>query len=244
MIVPAAGRALAVFEVFARERRELSNSELARLVKLPESSCSDLLKTLIECGYLRHAAGSRRLYPTAKLLSVAEAMRRDDDVDTVLRKRAEALRDKTSESALCGRIEAGVVRVVAFCEGRFPLRYTSTPGEKISLHVSALGKAILALQPEETAHETLRKKPLRRLGPATITDHQQLVKQLRRFRSQGYAYVENEGGDDLAALAMAGRVRDEFFAIAIAGPVGRVRLRLQKYLASIRLVARSTFEAM
>ena len=34
---------MSLLEVFARERRELSNSDLARLMDLPESSCSDLL---------------------------------------------------------------------------------------------------------------------------------------------------------------------------------------------------------
>ncbi|MGN5477112.1 helix-turn-helix domain-containing protein [Cupriavidus basilensis] len=59
-MIPAASRAMAVFEVFAREKRELSNSDMARLLSLPESSTSDLLHTLHSLGYLmrttRHAA--------------------------------------------------------------------------------------------------------------------------------------------------------------------------------------------
>ena len=45
-LVPAAARTMTLLEVFAREKRELSNSDLARLMDLPESSCSDLLHTL------------------------------------------------------------------------------------------------------------------------------------------------------------------------------------------------------
>ena len=59
-LVPAATRTMALFEVFAREKRELSNSELARLMDLPESSCSDLLHTMHEMGYLLRTARSRR----------------------------------------------------------------------------------------------------------------------------------------------------------------------------------------
>src|SRR6218665_775807 len=58
--------------VFARtirpEKRELSNADLARLLDLPESSCSDLLPTLHELGYLLRTGRSRSFYPTARLL--------------------------------------------------------------------------------------------------------------------------------------------------------------------------------
>ena len=47
-VVPAAARTMALFEIFAREKRELSKSEVARLLDLPESSTSDLLNTLFD----------------------------------------------------------------------------------------------------------------------------------------------------------------------------------------------------
>src|SRR6218665_813729 len=71
IIVPAAARTMSLLELFAREKRELSNADLARLLDLPESSCSDLLHTLHELGYLLRTPRSRRFYPTARLLSVA-----------------------------------------------------------------------------------------------------------------------------------------------------------------------------
>ena len=70
-LVPAAARTMALLELFAREKRELSNSDLARLMDLPESSFSDLLHTLHELGYLLRTARSRCFYPTARLLAVA-----------------------------------------------------------------------------------------------------------------------------------------------------------------------------
>ena len=58
-LVPAAARTMTLLEVFARERRELSNSDLSRLMDLPESSCSDLLHTLHELGYLLRTSRTR-----------------------------------------------------------------------------------------------------------------------------------------------------------------------------------------
>ena len=57
--IPAVSRALSVFEMFAREQRELTNSEIARLLSVAESSCSDLLHTLHTLGYLTRTPRSR-----------------------------------------------------------------------------------------------------------------------------------------------------------------------------------------
>src|SRR6218665_3446116 len=66
-IVPAAQRALQGFEVFARERRPLTNSDLAQALDLAGSSCSDLVYTLIEAVYLLRTPKGRLLYPTSRL---------------------------------------------------------------------------------------------------------------------------------------------------------------------------------
>src|SRR5688572_9985895 len=68
--VPAAARTMTIFETFANARRELSNSEIARLLGVAESSSSDLLHTLHEVGYLLRTARTRRFYPTARLRSI------------------------------------------------------------------------------------------------------------------------------------------------------------------------------
>jgi len=42
--------------------------------RMAESSSSDLLHTLYECGYLMRTARSRRFYPTARLFALAQAL--------------------------------------------------------------------------------------------------------------------------------------------------------------------------
>ncbi len=70
-ILPTAQRVLQVFEVYARERRPLTNSEMARFLDLADSSCSDLLYTLRQAGYLLRTPKSRYFHPTGRLLDVS-----------------------------------------------------------------------------------------------------------------------------------------------------------------------------
>lgn len=235
-IVPAAARTMSLLEVFARERRELSNSDLARLMDLPESSCSDLLHTLHELGYLMRTARTRRFYPTARLLTVAKGIAAGDSLFAVATEACELLRDKTGETGLCGRIEGGVVKVLAFAEGTHPLRYVDNVGNKIALHVSALGKAELALGTPEEAARQLRLKPLKQIAKGTITDLKTLEDQVAQARTLGWSWVENEGFDGLAALAVAGYVGDEPLALSIAGPTERLRQNQEACLQALKEV--------
>lgn len=240
-LVPAATRTMTMFEVFSREKRPLTNSELAKFLELPESSCSDLVNTLLNCGYLMKTAKSRRVYPTGRLQTVANAISGNDVVLASMLEACEVLRDKTGESVLCGRVEDGSVRVLVMCEGHHPLRYAAASGDKLSLHVSALGKAILAMGTEEDAIRQLQIKPRKKLAAATVTEVKPLVAQIRKFHQQGFALVENEGGEDLAALAVAGTLGGEAYAISIAGPVGRLRIHHESYLESLRAASAQLF---
>lgn len=240
-LVPAATRTMSLFEVFSREKRPLTNAELAKFLELPESSCSDLVSTLLSCGYLARTAKSRRVYPTTQLQTVANAISGSNAQQALILEACEQLRDKTGESALFGRIEDGAVRLVVMCEGRHSLRYAAATGDKISLHVSALGKAILAMGSEKDAARQLGIKPRKMLARGTLTNIEDLLQQITLFRKQGYAQVENEGGEDLAALAIAGNLSGEACAISIAGPVGRLRANHADYLENLQSTARQLF---
>lgn len=240
-LVPAAARTMSLLEVFARERRELSNSDLARLMDLPESSCSDLLHTLHEMGYLLRTARTRRFYPTARLLTIAQDISKGDPLYAVASEACEMLRAKTGETGLCGRLEAGVVNVLAFAEGTHPLRYVGNVGNKIALHVSALGKAELSLGTNEEAARQLRLKPLKKIAAGTITDLDVLQAQVEQARQQGWIWVENEGADGLSALAVAGYVGDEPLAISVAGPTDRMRPHREACLQALKEVQALVF---
>src|SRR5690606_12907422 len=117
-----------------------------------------------ELGYLVRTARSRRFYSTARMLAISREVSARDPVFTVALEACELLRDKTGEAGLCGRVHDGVVKVLATVESRYPLRYKQTVGDRLALHVSAMGKAVLALGTPDEAARQLRLKPLKRLG--------------------------------------------------------------------------------
>lgn len=231
--VPATLRTLAVFETFAREQRELSNSEVARLIGLPESSTSDLLHTLHEAGFLLRTLRSRRFYPTRRLLDLAQQAAARDPIVTFVAEAIAMLSERTGETALCGRPDGHRVQVVAIQEGSHVLRYMLRPGDRLALHASALGKALLALMPAEERRRLLQSRPLRALGPQTITDPEALERAVAEIAARGWSWVSGEAGEGVAGVAIAGLVGGEPVAISLGGPVSRLEANRERYLAAL-----------
>ena len=239
--VPAAARTMLLFEAFARERRELSNAEIAKLLELPETSCVDLLHTLQEAGYLMRTARSRRFYPTPKLSALANAIASNDPVATAGREAVELLGELTGESTLCGVLGDHHVEVLGIREGRHALRFITTAGTRIGLHTTALGHALLSeLDPAEAA-ERLKRRPLKALTPHTITDPATLQRALEATRERGYAWVDGDGAEGVAAMAVAGRIGDQLLGLSITGPTERLRKSRADYETALMKVKVQVF---
>ena len=241
--VPAAARTLAIFEAFAREQRELSNSELARHLGVAESSCSDLLHTLVETGYLMRTARTRRFYPSGRLLEITRQIAKNDPLLRLGEEAVDMLSERTGETALCGRLEGGHVSVIAMHEGKHALRYVVKIGTRIGLHVTALGKALLAALPRDEAARQLRIRPLKQYTEHSITDLTRLERELDRIRKRGVATVSGEGTDGVSAMAVSGLFGSEPLAISLAGASERFRRHESAYLDALLDVSARVFQA-
>lgn len=239
--IPASARTMAVFDMFAKEKRELSNSEIARLLDLPESSCLDLLHTLREQGYLLRTARTRRFYPTGRLHQIALEIGQNDPLLHAGREAADLLAETTGETACVGRLDNGAVRAVAVQQGKYPLRYVLNAGERIALHTSAMGKALLGTLASDEAARQLRLKPLRKITDSTVTDPDLIAAEVAEGRTRGWYQTHSEGGDGMDALAVSGLLGAAPLAISLAGPPDRLAKNHGRYLEALRKVGAMTF---
>ena len=76
--VKTAARTLDLLEAFAKARGPLSLTEIAQRINTPISSCHSLVRTLQARGYVYVLDNRKRVYPTKRLLAVANAIARHD----------------------------------------------------------------------------------------------------------------------------------------------------------------------
>ncbi|AZW29670.1 transcriptional regulator, IclR family, C-terminal domain protein [Bordetella bronchiseptica GA96-01] len=232
-LIPATSRTLAAFEIFAREKRELSNSEMARLLALPDSSCSDLLNTMHALGYLMRMPRTRRFYPTARLYEIARQIAENDPVAKSAKEAVQQLVEKTNESAFVGVLDRSAVKVVAVLPCRRPLRYIMEVGDRAALHASAIGKALLGQLEPDALQAQVKQLKLDAVTPLTITNARKLVADVAQGRKQGWYTSDGEGVEGVTALAVPGALGEQPVGLSLAGPSDRVHKHRKAYLQAL-----------
>jgi len=234
MDVKTAGRTVELFEIFARARAPLTLSELARALNAPQSSCFNLLRALEARGYLYSVGGNKRVYPTRKLFDLAEAIAGYDPVIPRVEATLAALRDRTHETVILGTRQGEQVIYLAVAEGRQTIRYISRAGELKPMHASAIGKALLMAMPEAERERLVHRLPLAAATARTVTDPERLLADIAAAAARGYAQTEGENVADVMAVACPLRVEAISYAIAVAGPVGRMAPRAGEVAGWVR----------
>jgi DNA-binding IclR family transcriptional regulator len=233
--VKTAGRTLDVFEAFAATGEPMSLTELAEQIKAPLSSCHALIKTLQSRGYVYVLDQRRRFYPSKRMYNISADIARRDPLLERLVPLMMALRDETGETVILGKRQGNEVIYLEVIEGTHLIRYREVPGSKKPLHCSAIGKAILGAMDERERVALLRGRRLPQMTENTIVETARLLEDLQVSHKRGFYRTRGENVADVQAIAMFCRLSGETLALALAGPIERMRTRAreQAYVAAL-----------
>jgi DNA-binding IclR family transcriptional regulator len=229
-------RTLDFIELFARERKPLSLSEISRVLEIPFSSCHDVLQALSARGYI-YAIGPRAgFYPTTLLLDLATAIAQHDPIvecaETLLKK----LRDDVDESVSLAVAAGMKVTYLLVFEPSHPLRFLVKVGSQVrSLHATSAGKAFLGSLPTELFDEYLRSAKLTPLTSKSITSKTRLRSDVENGKRRGWFLNRGESVDDATTLSSWFAWNGSTYVVTIAGPSARVEPKLQR--AATQLLA-------
>ena len=232
MDVKSAGRSVELFELFARVQTPLSLSETARALSAPLSSCFNLVRALEARGYLYAAAG-RRIYPTRKLYNIGNAITAGEPWMERFEPRLVALREATQETTILGKRQGDQAIYLAVIEGPQNVRYSAQAGDLKPLYSSSIGKALLSALSRAEREATVAKLSLEARTGSTITDRTALLADLDRCAARGLAETRGENVPDVMAIAKPVRLGDDLYAIAVAGPMHRMMVSVDRHQAHL-----------
>jgi IclR family acetate operon transcriptional repressor len=223
MGIKTADRILDVVELFARERRPLSLSEIAERIGVPVSSAHGLVKTLQERSYLYEISRKQGYFPTKKLALLVESITRAMPLLDTFEPHLLQLREITNETVVLGKQQGDSVIYLDVFECNQTVRFSPVIGEAKPLHSTASGKAILASLPPGEFEKFLQRVALEPRTTNTITDAEQLRHEIAAGRRRGWFSIEAENIPDLMAVSASVQIGDQFYVIAIGGPVQRFK---------------------
>ena len=108
----------------------------------------------------------------------------------------------TGETTLLGVLAGEEFMYVERVESQRLAQIKGSAGERAPLHVTALGKALMAFLPEEEQDALISRLSLDEAGPRAITDPDRLGEELARTRERGYAVNDEELEEGLYAVGV------------------------------------------
>jgi DNA-binding IclR family transcriptional regulator len=146
-----------------------------------------------------------------------------------------ALHDRFPQVAVHFGVLSGADLVyVDKLDARRAYRMASTVGMRLSLHCTAMGKAVLAELPPEVRRSMVSATDLLPHTPRTITDLHELDLELDRVAAAGFAVdnEENEEGVRCIAAAVFGSLGRVVGGVSISAPVFELSLLAVEGVAS------------
>lgn len=234
--VKTALRVIEIIEIFAREGRPLSLTELSRQLGAPVSSCLNLLRTLTGLGYLYETAPRQGYYPTGRLLAMAQRIARADPILEKIGPTLAALRDAVTETVVLAKLgpDAAVVYLEVF-PSPHPISYVADPGAQRHLHSNSLGKALMSLMSEQERARLLKSRKLEKLTGRTLVTLEEIEREIAVSRERGWFQNLGESIPDVGAVAWPLQISGAEYAVSIAGPLYRIQPNLENLAQQLRV---------
>jgi IclR family acetate operon transcriptional repressor len=190
-MVGAVRKALDILELFSCAEPRLTLAQISQQLAIPKSAAHNLLRTLVERGYVErpdrdHYALGTAICPLTLAVRVNAEVR--DRAAPLLRELADGCH---ASSFLVVRDHGRALYVYAV-ESPQRLRARTLVGERFFLHCTGVGKAILAFLPPEESRRIVVEEGLPSFTPTTITDQRALMIECAEVRNRGYAVDRSE----------------------------------------------------
>jgi DNA-binding IclR family transcriptional regulator len=222
-------RTLDLLELFAAEKRPLPLSDIARLLKIPVSSCHDVLQAMQTRGYLYELAPRAGYYPTLRLQQLGREIGDNDPVALRAELLLRSLRDTLDESVLLAKVFGLHATYLLAFEPTHPLRFLIKVGEQVrSLHATSGGKAILGGLDDGALDAFLRTATLKPMTERTITSKTVLREDVMRGRARGWYLNQGESLEGVTTLSAPFRWNAAQYLVTVAGPSSRIDARLEQ----------------
>lgn len=154
--------------------------------------------TLERDGYVIKEEETYRL--GLRLLDLGGFARRYHRIYEIAKEEVASLAEETGEMANLVVEEKGKGVYLHRAHGLEAVRTDSYIGQRVHLHNTALGKAILAHLPETRVDEIIERHGMPSSTPSTITERDALFEELETVREEGVAFDDRRVSRDSGAL--------------------------------------------
>jgi DNA-binding IclR family transcriptional regulator len=223
-IIQSIDRALQVLELFSLEKPEWGVTEISKALNIYKSNVHNVLTTLAEKGFVIKDSKTDKYKLGIKFFELGSIVIKNMDLRKIAHPYMEKLLKEFNETVHLGILVEGEILSIEQEESGQSLSPRIFIGKRAPLHCTGVGKAIMAYLPKDKFSFTIKEMGLIRYTENTISNEEELEKELEKIREQGYAVdnMEHEEG----VRCVAGPIRDYTgkvsASLSVSGPAFRI----------------------
>jgi len=223
-------RACNILRCFSQGKANFKISELAQQLNLDRSTTYRILLSLEKCGLVEKSGKTGEYSLDLGAFEIGSAYLRRTDFIQISKPIMSKLALNVQETVHLAVLSDKEIIYVDRVDSPRSLGVISKIGQRAPVYCTALGKVLLAFHPEEERSRIIDEIKFKSFTPRTITSKQQLIKELREIRKQGYALDHREIEEDVECIAapIRNHLGDVIASISISGPQRKIHTPLQK----------------
>jgi IclR family KDG regulon transcriptional repressor len=183
------------------ERKATGISELSVRLAMPKATVYRFLQTMKSLGFVRQESESERYGLTMKLFELGAKALQHLDLIELAKPQMQMLSDKTSETIHLGVLVDSEVIYINKVDAKYNLGMYSRVGKRAPIHVTALGKALLAWETPEHRDAIMAGMTYTRFRKNSIANPEQFLEELEHTRQRKYGLDNQEFEEHVICLS-------------------------------------------
>ncbi len=221
--VKALDRGMLLLETLANESTA-TLTELALKNGMPPSSAHRLLITMQNHGFVDFDETSQEWRIGIEAFRIGSSFLHRTNLLVAGRDAMRTLMESSGETANLGVADNGDVVFVSQIETHQPIRAFFRPGARSPMHVSGIGKAMMAEMPKREVEKILQRKGLIQKTERTLTSPKALFDDLAATKARGWSLDDEEAAAGMRCVAapIFNNCGEAVAGISVSGPTVRL----------------------
>ena len=220
---------LELLAFFEERQRPATLADVVSHFDWPRSSAFNILSTLSDKGYLYEPRARAGYYPTPRWSQLAAAFAQGEPISERLLRVIADLAAETSETVFISGPSGLHAVFLEVIESPASVRYAAKPGNRVPIHATASGHALLSQYPKNDLDILLRKVRYERFGSGTPTSSKEVLSQIEAGRRRGWFQSASHYSPDLGGVSVPVIEGSRVFGVTIAGPLFRVAAKAKHH---------------
>lgn len=191
-----------VLRLFTPDRLEISVSDVSRLLNLPKSSASRLLKAMLQEGLLSRSENPPRYKVGNLLFEISRLYRLNSSLIDVVDEAVKSISRETGHTGYVSILDGADVLVIRMHQGSHALRVFTPLGQRAPAFATAIGRSLLA-RLSDSRVRALHPEGIVPPSPSSPQNIDDLLRALDQPRRFGWAEAVDEAIPGVGSISVS-----------------------------------------